>query len=203
MTNKEDKMGKLFDLFTGKSIEQTSPGSISQKVEGDNNIVAGGNVTVHKNENIINRNPFTPGPEHITSAQANKIQQLIYKISDMEVASGFANGDVGKARAKWWVILRNHYNVNTYLRIPRYLGEDAIAWLKQQKGMNRHKTRKTDNPLWRNEHYSAIYAKTGELGISKGELYALVNQRLDKKITSLKQLSDQNLKKLYNMVMSL
>lgn len=203
MDNNEDRVEKIFDIFTRKSLEQTTPTTFPSNVEGNNNIIISGDVTIYKNDRTIIKKSITPGPEHITSAQANAIQQLIYKLADIEIASGFANGDEDKARMKWWVILRNHYNVPSYREIPRHLGDDAIAWLKRQKAMNLHKIRRTDNHIWRNEHYRAIFAKKKELGISTGELFALVDQRLNKKIVSLKQLSDQNLKRLYKIVLAL
>ena len=64
-------------------------------------------------------------------------------------------------------------------------------------------TKQANNPCWRNHHYSAIYTRVKQFGVSKGELYTLAHDRLGTRITSLKQLNDRNLKKLYSIVFSL
>ena len=107
------------------------------------------------------------------------------------------------AMAKWWTALKRTYGVTAYREIPRELGDDAIAWMKLQIARTRPKLRRTDNQSWRNELYAAIYARARELGISKGEVYAIVHDRLGKRVTSLKQLGEQNLKKLYNIMMAM
>lgn len=204
MSDLKKKKGELIDFFSRNTTTSLTPwAGNDQVVTGNNNIVAGGNVTIKKNEKIINKNIIKPGPEHISPAQANKLQTIVKELVEMEVASGYADGDQKKAAIKWWVILRNHYGVTSYREIPRHLGDDAIAWMKQQRAINRPKIRKTDNTAWRNQHYGAINAKARELELSKGEIYALAKDRMGTQVTSLKQLSDQNLKKLYNIVMAL
>lgn len=212
MTDRKKMKAEIIDLVAYKLQNQTpastnstpqAPSTVSN-ITGNNNIVGYGNTTISINEKKVYKNVIQPGaPEKITSAQAKKLQDIVKELIEMEVASGYANGSYKKASMKWWLILRNHYTVRSYLDIPRHLGDEAIAWLRQQRAMNRPKIRKTDKTTWRNQHYSSIYARTGELEISKGELYALVKDRLGLQITSLKQLSDQNLKKLYSIVFAL
>ena len=109
----------------------------------------------------------------------------------------------GAAMAKWWSKLKRTYDVPTYREIPQELGDDAIAWMKQEIARTRPKLRRSDNHSWRKELYAAIYARARELGISKGEVYSIVHDRLGKRVSSLKQLGEQNLKKLYNIMMAM
>ena len=170
---------------------------------GNNNSIDNSRVTIRNNETIVKKNVIKPGPEHISDQEAYKIQQLIYKLAERDAATGYANCEVGKARAKWWLILRKHFEISSYKLLPSHLFDEAMTYLRQHKAMTRSKLKKTNKSEWRNEHYSAIYARTGQKHISKGELYALVNNRMKLRITSLKQLNDTNLKKLYNIVMAI
>ena len=145
------------------------------------------------------RTVVKPGPEHITPKQAATLQELVRKAANHDVAGGMSPS---AAMAKWWTALKRTHGVPTYREIPQELGDDAIAWMKQQIARSRSKLRRADKQSWRNEHYAAIYARAGELGISKDELYAIVHDRLGKRVGSLKQLGDQNLKKLYNIIMA-
>ena len=170
----------------------------SQSIVGNGNIQAGRDVFVNKRETI--RNEVKPGPEHITAAQARKIQGLVEKAVSIEEAAG---GDRQALFAKWWGIVKNQYNVPTYREIPAHLGDQAIAWLTQQIAIKRPKLRRTDNTSWRNEHYKAIWAKARQLGFSKGDVYALVLERIGVQVVSLTKLGEQNLKKLYNIIMAM
>ena len=145
------------------------------------------------------RRVVKPGPEHITPKQAATLQELVRKAANHDVAGGMSPS---AAMAKWWTALKRTYGVPTYREIPQELGDDAIAWMKQQIARSRSKLRRTDSQSWRNELYTAIYARARELDLSKGEVYAIVHERLGKRVGSLKQLGEQNLKKLYNIMMA-
>lgn len=204
MSGKDDKKAKVIDLL--KEVEKrktrkTTATKPSLSIVGNNNVQAGGDIYINRRETI--RNEFTPGPEHITAAQARKIQRLVEKAVTIEEAAGVYEGNRKKLFAKWWKIVQNQYNVATYREIPAHLGDPAIAWLQQKVAILRPKARRTNKSLWRNEHYAAIYARARELNISKGEVYAIALERLGVNVVSLTKLSDQNLKKLHNIIMSM
>ena len=167
-------------------------------VEGSENIIAGGDVHINKKE--IKRYTFKPAEGNLTSVQAKVLQDLVYKAAENDVASGMTKR---QAMAKWWSILKNNYNVSNYREIPCSLGDQAANWLRQEVAKNRSKKRRTVPETWRKEIYTGIYARTGELNMSKGELYALANERLNVQITSLKQLGEKNLKKLYGIIFNI
>jgi len=171
------------------------------KVEGNNTQIAGGDiVNYNAPPKQVTSRPFKPGPEHITAAQAQKIRDLIHKAA--ERTAGSDTGRIGHEIQSWWGRLKKRYEVSTYREIPAELGNHAIKWLQQQIAMNRPKLRRSNNQDWRKEHYSAIWAKSREKGISKGEVYALVADRLGKQVTSLTKLGERDLKKLYHIIMS-
>ena len=194
-----DNIVHLFKRAAEESdAKRTRGDSVSADIRGDHNVVAGRDVNVNKREII--RATVKPGPEHITPKQATHLQDLVKKAVEQDVTAG-AVPQV--AFAKWWSIVKRRYEVTTYREIPREQGEEAISWLRQQVAMNRPKLRKTDRGGWRTGHYTAIWARAKELGFSKGRVYGIVFDSLGLRVTSLKQLSDRNLKTLYNIVMSM
>lgn len=194
----EEKMGKLLQMFKAGSTPKDG-GAVN--IQGNNNQVAGRDIinNINRKETIVR--PFQPGPEHISAAQAKKLQDLVYKAAERE--SGGDPEKVGGKRAGWWSRLRNHYGVSNYREIPSHLGDEAIKWLQQQIAMNRPKIRRVDNQAWRNDHYKGIWAKAREINMSKGEVYALVKDRLDKQVVSLTQLGERDLKKFYQIMMKM
>lgn len=198
MTDKENKKAKVISILSKIKPRETAKSGGSQSIIGNGNIQAGGDININKKETI--RNEFKPGPEHITAAQARKLQKLVEKATEIEETAGV---DRGKAFAKWWGRLKDLYNVGTYREIPAHLGEHAIAYMTQQIAIMRPKLRRNDNSSWRNEHYKGIYARARQLGISKGEVYAIAFDRLGVQVISLTKLGEQNLKKLYQIIMAM
>ena len=173
-------------------------GSTSVDVSGDNNnFVFGGDININKR--VVQRTKIQPGPEHISSHQAAALQNLVKKAAEVEVVAGMSSQ---AAYQKWWSMVKRRFDVASYREIPRDRGEEAITWLRQRIAMNRPKLRRRDNKNWRNEHYSAIWARARQLGYSKGDVYGIVYDKLGKRVSSLKQLGERNLKKLYNILMS-
>lgn len=198
MTDNDVKKAKIISILDAAKPRKTANDKPSQVINGNGNIQAGGDIHINKKETI--RKEFKPGPEHITAAQARKLQKLVEKATEIEETAGV---DRGKAFAKWWSRLKDLYNVGTYREIPAHLGDAAIAYMTQQIAIMRPKLRRNDNPAWRNEHYKGIYARARQLGISKGEVYAIAFDRLGVQVVSLTKLGDQNLKKLYQIIMAM
>jgi len=186
-----------------KEVSPTDSGHTAQmtaNVTGNGNLVAGRDIVQNINKKTTVRTEFTPGPEHITSAMAKEIKDLVDDLVERGVASG---GDQKKLYTEWWSKIKKRFNVPTYHAIPALLGESAIGWLKQQKAISRTKIRRTDNTSWRNEHYAGIKARCRDLEISKGKLLYIVEERLGKKVLSLTKLGDTDLKKLYQIIFAM
>lgn len=172
-------------------------------VDGKGNAVgqiAGGDIHNHINERLIIRPNVVRGPEFISSSGARKIQGRINTLVKMGVAAG---GETKKLYAEWHSRLKNYFDVPSYLEIPVHQEQHAIDWLQKQKVLMRPKIRRTDNEMWRNELYSGIWGRSKQLGMSKADVYQLADERLGKKIFSLKQLGERNLKALYDIVIRL
>lgn len=205
MAKDDEVKGKVFNILDAvkpkkpQRPRKSTSASISQKAIGDGAVQVAGNLNINSKQII--RPQITPGPDHITPAQAHRLQGLVKEAVESESVSGRYTTD--QLFSKWYTMLRNRYKVNSYTVIPAELGDQAIKWMQRQVAMLRPKLRRTDNQAWRNQHYKAIWAKARELGFTKDQVYVLSGERLGKTITSLKQLGERNLKSLYNIIMSL
>ncbi|MDY0164420.1 hypothetical protein [Desulfobotulus sp.] len=194
---------KVVDLMAvaREKEREAQPQVLNITANGQGNAFAiGANSTVIKTDKIVNKTEFTPGPEHITPAQAQAIQEAVKKLADKEKAGGLTSQ---KAFSKWYSAIKKRYNVPTYHAIPAELGDSVLAWLKQQSAIMRPKLRRNDNAQWRNEHYAAINARAKNLNLSKGDIYHIVLERLGKQVSSLTQLGERDLKKLYAIIMKM
>lgn len=162
--------------------------------------VAGRDINI--NERKIERNTITPPPGSLTPAQAKRVLDAIEKLVDIEATGGVAAGDRAKLFAKWHSALKRHFAVPSYRVIPADRAAEVLAWLKQTAAIKRPKLRRADPAAWRNEHYKAIWARSRELAMSKADVYALVMDRLGKRVASLKSLSDQSLRAFYQSIMA-
>lgn len=160
--------------------------------------ISGGDIHNHINKKEIVRPKVIRGPEYISSSCARKIQNRIKTLVDIGLAAG--NGDAGKLYAMWHAKLKKYFDVVSYLEIPAHHEKSAIDWLQKQKVLLRPTIRRASNDTWRQEHYKGIWARANELGMSRADVYLLVNERLGKNIVSLKNLGERDLKHLYNII---
>lgn len=174
------------------------PTAVAQTNMNGDNIIVGGDVYLNRKQ--VKRNVVTPGPDHVPGAVALRIKELIAELADIDTQAGKAS-----TFGQWYNRLYRHFNVTSYQLIPAEQGEEAIEWLQQQKAIHRPKLRRTNNEAWRRSHYTAIYARAGELGFSKQQLYELAQERLGLKVDvrSLKDIGERNLQKLHNILFSM
>jgi hypothetical protein len=171
----------------------------AMSITGDHNVQVGGDINInHKTVEVMP--PAPRGPEHITDAQAFKLQELVAEAVKIDCLAG---ADRGKAFPRWWGKLKAKYKVPRYDLIPCHLGDEAISFLQQEIAKLFPKVRRRDNATWRKKHYEGIYARSRELGRDKAWVYDLVEQRIGKKVTSLTQLGEQDLDKLYHIIMAM
>ncbi len=191
-------------------IKKQSLIKVNQKSKGNNNLQIGINQgTVIKTEKVTKKNEVVINPEvHISQEQAKQILDTVNEIVEInEKAGKFKTpADKGKFFAQTWTSFKNRFNVTSYHLLPKEKFDEALSWLKKEIAYkHRPKLRKADNPEWKNKIYGAIYAKAqNELGMDKSALYCYAFNKLGLKspISSLKELSDVRLNKLYKLVFS-
>jgi hypothetical protein len=169
--------------------------TIRQTVIGDGNYVAGGNL-IHT-EKVVQKNVTQPVPQHITEEQAYEVKTMIDELAQIDVDSGRED-----SHRTWYSWLYRKFKVTSYKTIPIEKYEDVISWLRQQKAINRKKLRRPANDTWKNQLYRSIFARWRQLGHEKEAIYDFAFRRLGlgAPIGSLKELGEQDLKRLYDIV---
>ena len=165
-------------------------------IKGNNNVqvVGGDHITTQK---VIKKTEVIYDPNlYITDAQASEIQTRILKIAE-ELKGKYEN-----PHAFAYSSFRKKFKITKYSLLPKEKFEEAIKWLDKQIAMNRPKLRKTDNDQYRKDTYRSLNARAKQLGI---DIHEFANQELELKnpITSLKELSDTRLNKLYKKLFSI
>ena len=191
---------KILQLFKEGS-EPDANNKAEYNIKGNQNTVIQGNNSgdININQKKVVRPKIITDERHISESDAAKIKSHIDDLVLAETASGVMS--TASAYAKWYGALKRHYEVASYRMIPAGMADSACNYLKQQKGMKRSKLRRTNNEEWRKQLTKAIHSKRNGLGMSKGEMYAILEKRLELSVISITQLSDKNLKKFHSMMM--
>lgn len=171
---------------------------ISQNINGDNNIQVAGDFI--KTDKVIKKTHVIYDPrEHISDSQAKEIRDRVQKIAEERVGEKrYSSPPYGVVYAA----LYNRYKITKYTLLPKDKYEDAIKWLDKQIAIYRPLLKKTNNEQYRKDMYTSIYSRTKQLNIPNIHEYATIVLELKKPISSLKELSDTRLKKLYDKLYS-
>lgn len=169
--------------------------AIRQTIVGDNNTQVAGDYV--ENKKILQKNIIQPDHRHIDEATAFEIKRLIDFLAGIDALAGRPD-----SHSRWYSHLYRRFKVTSYKLISVESGEDAIQWLRQQVPQQRSKIRRKAPDEWRQQLFKSIWSKAGRLGLEKQEVYELAFRRLALKepITSLKELGEQKLKKLYDII---
>ncbi|MDQ6482508.1 RNA-binding domain-containing protein [Dyadobacter sp. LHD-138] len=145
---------------------------------------------------------------HITDQQAKLIKDKVDEIVEIyESAGKFKDSATkGKFYATTWSGIKNRFSVTKYTLLQKHQFDECMQWLQSQiAAKHRPVLRKHNNPVWKRDMYASIYAKSrNDWNMDKDDLYEFASSRLKLKnpISSLKDLSDVNLKKLYGLLFS-
>jgi hypothetical protein len=173
---------------------------VIQAVSGNGNMVAGRDLNI-RTERVVRKTVVQtdPGGRHISNTTARKIQDLVKDYIDIHMTAG---KDTQRAAQRIWSSLKSEFNVTSYKEIPAPDSDRAIQWLQAQVAMARPKIRRMAPDKWKESLYKPIYARAGELGISKDDLYLLAQERLalKKPIRSLKELTQRDLQRLHHVM---
>lgn len=166
---------------------------VAVTVEGTRNQVnvAGGDLTV--TSRLVRRNVITPDDRHLAREQRTRLRAAVH-----DLASRMARVGAPPNFAAVHAMLQRRFAVTSYLLIPRERYGEALEYLRRELVIRRGVLAHRDPARLRVELFRAIYARAGELGWSREELYRFAAERLDvpERITSLKQFGADQLRKL-------
>lgn len=174
----------------------------NQEITGDNNVQVGIN-----NGQIIQTKKIKQVTEvlhdannHITDTQALEIREKLTEIVNMVASNG---GNKTLLFPKEYRAFYKQFGITKYTLLPKDKFDDALIWLaKRAAYYGKKNLRHGDKDEWRKKQYTAIYARIKQLGMSKEDLliFAVEKLALKKPLTSIKDLSDTRLQKLYDFV---
>lgn len=196
MPGKEcDCRSKLRMLLTIAPLHSGScyPPVVQTAHARDSIVAQTGSGDISINEKRIIRPRFNRELGDITEEQAFEIIRLIGDLAKMDEQAGRGN-----TYGKWQNHFKNKFRLTSYKKLPAEKYDVAIQFLIQQRGRSLPKLRRTNNDEWRKRIYRAIWSITGELQMSREQLYMFAFTELGLKthISSLTVLGEQNLEAL-------
>jgi hypothetical protein len=167
------------------------------RVAGNGNRVEVAGRDLIRTETIVHRNAITPDERHLTIAQRDRLREVA---DELAVRLAGANGRGGIAAVH--SMLQRHFQVPSYLLIPRERYNDALSFLSQQRAIHRSRLRDHDPVAYANDLYRAIFASARELGWVGERVYQFATEKLTLKspLASLKELGPVQLKALAEAV---
>ncbi len=190
---------RVKELDTHSPVSDDSP-HVFQRVSGKGNMVAGRDLSIYT-ERVVRKAVVQtdPGGKHISNATARKIKGLVKEYIDFHTAAG---KDTQRAAQRIWSSLKNEFDVTSYKEILAQDSDRAVQWLHAQIAMARPKIRRKAPEKWKESLFKPIYARAGELGITKENLHLLAQERipLKKPISSLKELTQRDLQRLHHIM---
>lgn len=183
---------KIEENIAKTTIENQINGNVSNAViASSGSVVNQVNTQQHVTKTIAE---VKPGIEHITNEQAAKIQTLVKQIA---AAEEIAKKEPKTIRAIW-ASLNAHCKVPSYRLILLSDYEKAEQYLRKWLGrLSSTATSRKEDPDWRKKKYSYIKVNAKQSGLEEWlSTYLLKNFS----VTSLTQLSDEELQKTYSAV---
>ena len=175
---------------------------IKQNAKGNNNlqiITNNGKIIQTKQIKQVTEVLYDPN-QHITDAQALEIRNKITELVDMLAATGKNKGLLFKQE---YNIFYKEFKISSYKLLPKDKYEKALLWLSKRSAYSGKKVLRKGNPEeWRKKQYAGINARANSLNI---DIYSFATEKLalKKPLTSLKDLSDTRLEKLYKYIITL
>ncbi len=207
---KPSDIAKMYQTVHKKSTLTSSPVEIKLQAKGKRVQQIGQNfgriINTEKIQNITE--VLYDKDTHITDEQAKSIKDKVDEIVNInDQARKFENSSSkGKFYALTWGRIKNRYGITKYTLLKKDDFNDCMKWLQSQiASKHRPILRRHKNSAWKTSMYSSIYAKSrSDWNMDKEALYDFAYQKLvlKKPISSLKDLSDVNLKKLYHFLFS-
>lgn len=176
-----------------------APVNVHQEIHGNGNVQVGRDYI--RTEKHTTRNVIQPGPEHISNEQAAKIKTKIDELAEIDVSAGRPDSHGG-----WYKRLYRKFPCrNSYHLILRSDYEAVMTYLRTEAAKSMPKLRRTNNAEWRNKRTRGIWARARTLGLSHDDVHQLATDsfNLKKPCKSLNELGEQNLDKLYRIILNI
>lgn len=179
-----------------KSIDKES--NVNFYVDGKGNVIGDNNII---NQGTINLNKTTKrkvyvktGDGTLNATEKHKVQSLLYEWVDI-------HNSLKKSvltRQVAWIKLNNHLKVSSYHEIKSHDFDKAVKYLRSQIGeLNQMASAPKKLPSWRNKTIQSIQARCRQNNWNEWRI-SYMEKKFDK--SSLKDLSDDELKQTYNAV---
>lgn len=169
--------------------------SASIVVKGDGNTVAGRDIIT--TQRVVHVANFTPGPEHISEAQAYELKRLMDETVEVEQAVKKNPRDYEAVFGAF----KARFKLASYRALEADRFDEALTYLRT--GLGRLRSAKSAptklGDSWRKQRYAAIKARSRQIGAE-----AWLKQYLADKFlaTSLTELSDKDLDTCYRTTMA-
>jgi len=173
----------------------------NQNIKGNNNIqIAKGNVIQTKKVKVVTEVVYDVNT-HIIDAQAFEVKEKITEIVNMVATNGDSKQ---KLFPKEYSAFYKQFKITSYKLVPLNEYDNAIKWLNKRIAYYGKKNlRHGDNDQWRKKQYIAINSRARQLKMNRSDLISFSEERLALKnpLSSIKDLSDTRLQKLYGFIM--
>lgn len=181
--------------------ENNAPVPLSFQQTGDNNIQIA-SLTIHNTTHDAQKrvSPSIPPrtAEHISDTDAKAVHDLISYLANID-----KNKDGKPNFGKWWKRLKDKFKISSYYYIPASRIDEVLSWGETQKFLLRDQLKTSDYQEWRKMYYAAIYAKGKNIGLdNRDKLYTIISIILDRDVSSMRNLSDSDLKLVHRTIMS-
>lgn len=177
---------------TKKPSGVNQKGTVNINLQGDKNKVS---------TNIYQKPPAVkvlPPPGSVTPAEQKQIHEWID-----ELVANTVDMSVGAAKGQWWSRLCNHCSVKKFELILSSQMRDVEQWFKINRSILKQGLKKKAPDQWRANTRGAIKAAMKKMGRTSEDYYPELSRRLKMKkpFGSITELTDVNLKRVYQMVL--
>lgn len=186
----EDIRGKVIRLLTGG---EPAAGNVTMLPTARQRSADAGAAMTIKSQTIQRAER---GANAMTPAQAREIQHAVERLVEIGVAAGELGGERAQLFARWYLAIKDRYEVPSYSDVPAFQVDEMLVWLKMEAQIQRPVVGRAQNAHWRNEQYREIWARAQELKVARADVYDIVADRLQRHVGSLEQLTDQDLRRL-------
>jgi hypothetical protein len=166
------------------------------RVQGDGNRVQVAGSIVNT-ERHVTRAAITPDERHVAPDEAAELRRLIAAVADR-----LARDDGAPNFAAVHRQLQRRFKVASYLLIPRRQFAEAVAFLKQRRGLHRRRLRRRNPAAYEADLFRAIHAKCRELGWHRERLCAFAAEHLPlhHPVNSVRELGPNQLRALLTLL---